>query len=114
MQEAACHADALVAGGEPTIGLEHFARAAALTPGAHLRYDFDAFSNPWQDVKERPEVAEIRASFNRQRPWAWQEVRRLSQGDGADEPTPAPKKTARTRGAAAATKASAKRQAAKK
>ena len=46
MQEAACHADALVAGGEPTIGLEHFARAAALTPGAHLCYDFDEFSNP--------------------------------------------------------------------
>ncbi len=111
MQEAACHADALVAGGEPTIGLEHFARAAALTPRAHLRYDFKAYANPWQDVKERPEAAAIRANVDRLRPWAWHEKRRLSEArsDGTCEPTP----VARSRGGAAATKAPPKRKAAK-
>ena len=115
MQEAACHADVLVAGGEPTIGLEHFTRTAALTLRAHLRYDFKAYANPWQDVKEWPEAAAIRANVDRLRPWAWHEKRRLSeaQSDGAGEPTPVPKKAARSRGGAAATKAPPKRKVAK-
>ena len=115
MQEAACHADVLVAGGEPTIGLEHFTRTAALTLRAHLRYDFKAYANPWQDVKERPEAAAIRANVDRLRPWAWHEKRRLSeaQSDGTGEPMPVPKKAARSRGGAAATKAPPKRKAAK-
>ena len=94
MQEAACHADALVAGGEPTIGLKNFARAAALTRRAHLRYDFKAYANPWQDVKERPEAAAIRANVDRLRPWAWHEKRRLSeaQSDGTGEPMPVPRR----------------------
>ena len=100
MQEAACLADTMVVGGAAELGLDHFARSAALKPRTALRYDYRAYSAPDRNGKEADES--IRKSWERRAPSTRREKGRLTLNQ--QEPDNAkPAKVARKRGAPAGT-----------
>jgi hypothetical protein len=107
MQEAACLADTMVVGGAAELGLDHFARSAALKPRTALRYDYRAYSAPDRNGKEADES--IRKSWERRSPWTRREKGRLTLNQ--QEPDDAkPAKVARKRDAPGTAKSAPKRK----
>ena len=86
LQEAACIADAFVAGGAGEFGLEHWVRSAALKPKTGLCYNYQAYSVPERsDGKETPEAKALRESWKRRAPWAKRKKSRLASTQEADD-----------------------------
>ena len=112
IHEAAAFADVLASGGEPEIGLETFAMAAALEANPNLRYDCAKYGNPWVAGRETSESrAIIRERWEQRAPWTRRETSRLGSAQEPDETKLA--KRGRKREAPAGTaKSAAKRRAA--
>ena len=98
MQEAAVTADLLCNGGEYDLGLDHFARSAAVLHQTGLRYDYAKWSNPWAAPSEKT-TKDIRESFEKNEPWSRTLKRRLAaeQYPSQDDAPPKPKAKAKAR-----------------
>ena len=90
LQEAASLADTFVVGGAGELGLDHFARSAALKPRTNLRYDYKDYSAPEGDPtkriggRETSEFEAIRSSWKRQGSWHARAKRHLAQSQESD------------------------------
>jgi hypothetical protein len=96
LQEAASLADTFVVGGAAELGLDHFARSAAIEPRTNLRYDYKAYSAPegdpskWSGGREASESSDaIRESWHRRAPWTRREKSRLTTAQEPYGTTPA-------------------------
>ena len=92
LQEAASLADTMVSGCAAELGLDHFARSAALEPRTNLRYDYKAYSAPEGDPSKRiggreaSEFATICSSWERRGSWHARAKRHLAQTQESDAP----------------------------
>ena len=109
VQEAAVECDMLTNSGQPQLGMEYWARSAAVHGASNLRYDFAAYANPWSSGvgKESLTTAAARLSFEATRPRLARATQRIAQSQNASETAPA--KLGIVKRGAAAKKASAKR-----
>ena len=104
MQEAALHCDVLTNAGEPQLGLEYWARSARVHGAQGLRCDYASFVNPWTtscNGKESPNVAAVRESYYRLRPWLQRARQRTGKAQQISDAKPTPKRKATSRKAAA-------------